>query len=40
MKNNEVYIENAPNLEGLSFRKFAGESDYPEQTQLCTSNQF
>jgi mycothiol synthase len=34
MKNNEVYIENAPNLEGLSFRKFAGESDYPEMVKI------
>src|SRR6056297_3230412 len=29
MKDNEIILEYAPDVEGLRFRKFKGESDYP-----------
>lgn len=37
MKENEKYLESAPNIEGLNFRHFAGDSDYPKMIAIVNA---
>ena len=34
MKQNEIIIDQAPNMDGLRFRKFAGEADFPTMLRI------
>jgi ribosomal protein S18 acetylase RimI-like enzyme len=34
MKKNEIILENPPSIEGLRFRKFVGESDFPSMVKI------
>ncbi len=34
MKQNEIILADAPNIEGLRFRKYAGESDFPNMLRI------
>lgn len=34
MKTNEIILENAPKVEGIHFRKFAGETDYSHMVKI------
>ncbi len=34
MKENEIKITNAPDIEGLLLRRFAGDSDYPNMVEI------
>ncbi len=38
MKTKEIVIENAPLIEGLRFRHFAGKSDYPKMLDILERN--
>ena len=34
MKEKEIRVINAPNIEGLCFRNFAGDLDYPKMVEI------
>jgi len=38
MKENEINIEQAPDVKGLHFRKFAGETDYPLMADIINAS--
>ena len=37
MKEIEIYLENAPNIAGLKFRHFAGDSDFPKMIKIVNA---
>ncbi|MEA3327726.1 MAG: GNAT family N-acetyltransferase, partial [Chloroflexota bacterium] len=37
MKENEIYLNTAPKIDGLKFRKFAGESDFPKMIAILNA---
>jgi ribosomal protein S18 acetylase RimI-like enzyme len=37
MKENEIYLESAPNIAGLKFRHFTGDSDFPKMIDIVNA---